>query len=359
MGVPNVQCTPIATAKTSVGGVDLGLGIIGLVGFLVAGILTGMSAIGLAGLTPATLAIWAVAMIASCLMVINLINKAMDVLFHYKLACIDGERCAVGKVMKIELNPDGDTTLALQLAPVEATTTVAQFKASAQGASLVYSDPGTASRGWVFNPSEGNGNVSEAQPIPLLHCEIKGSYLNDWLSGLLVLLWTLIGIATAAIALAATMLIPVIGWIIWAVMALIALFSILLGIHMSGGGEDQSNTQPDVPVKDQLPGSNGPVLTDSNNDKVAIGDYVMLSGMHVLDCGHAEDKHDDGTPKGTWCEIHPVRAIAKVDQAFYDNFSAGTNFDLADRYCAGLKAAAGTDGRTATAQQPLEHRAIG
>jgi hypothetical protein len=238
-------------------------------------------------------------------------------------------------------------------------TTVDQFKSSFQGQSLVYSDPGAITRGWIFHPEEGGGVVSDKQPIPLFHCEIKGTYLNDWLTGLIALLWSLIGVATAAIALAALELIPVIGWIIWAVVALIALFAALLGIHMSGDASGRGSADPDVPVGDQLPGANGPVLTDAANNKVAVGDYIILTGLHVLDCGHAEDKHDDGSPKGTWCEIHPVRGIAKIDVSIYNTYSKATDEQILDGYCTALKNYLATDGPIATAQQPLEHPRIG
>jgi len=359
MGVPDVRCAPLSQARSSINGVDLGLGIIGVIGVLIFGIMTGAAAISVAALTPATLAIWAVAMIASCLFAINLIHKAMDVLFHYKLACIDGERCALGQVMKIELNPDGDTTFNMKLAPIQDSpakvTTVAEFQSSFQGKTLVYSDPGSATRGWTFHPELGGGVVSPTQPIPLFHCEIEGTYLNDWLTGLIALLWTLIAIATAAIALAALELIPVIGWIIWAVVALIALFAALLGIHMSGDASSQGSADPDVPVGDQLPGDDGPVLTDAANNKVAVGDYIVLTGLHALDCGHAEDSHN----AGTWCEIHPVRGIAKINQAVYDTYSNAKDDQILDRYCNALKNYLGTDGAVATAEQPLEHPRIG
>lgn len=352
MGVPNVTCAPISQVRASIGGVDLGLGIIGVIGVVILGVMTGAAAVGVAALTPATLAVWAVGLIASCLFAINLINKAMDILFHYKLGCIDGERCAMGQVVKIELNPDGDTTFNMKLAPIQDWTTVAEFKTSLQGQSLVYSDPGSATRGWSFHPEEGGGVLSDKQPIPLFHCEIEGTYLNDWLTGLLALLWTLIGIATAAIALAALELIPVIGWIIWLVVALIALFASLLGIHMNEDATAKGSADPDVPLGDKLPGADGPVLTDAANNKVAVGDYVILTGLHVLDCGHAEKL-------GTWCEIHPVRAIAKIDLSIYERYSKASGNQILDRYCIALVNYLGTDGPTATAQQPLEHPRLG
>src|SRR5437879_1576707 len=139
MGVPDVKCAPIASAASTVNGVDLGIGILGVIGVVIAGVLAGAAAISVAALTPASLAIWAVLLIMSCLFAINLINKAMDVLFHYKLACIDGEQCALGQVKKIELNPDGDTTFNLKLSPIiDGVTTLAGFKASPQG-SLIFS----------------------------------------------------------------------------------------------------------------------------------------------------------------------------------------------------------------------------
>src|SRR5215470_14637462 len=122
MGVPDIECAPISAAQSTVGGVDLGLGIIGASGVAVAGITTAVAALTFAAATPATLGVAAVALSMACLFVINLINKAMDVLFRYKLACIDGERCAIGQVMKIEKNPDGDTTFDMKLAPIQANT---------------------------------------------------------------------------------------------------------------------------------------------------------------------------------------------------------------------------------------------
>lgn len=370
MGVPDVTCTPIAGAKSSIGGVNLALGIIGLIGFLFAGIATAVTAIGVTAAVPPLLAVAAVALIMSCLMLINLINQVLLVLFHFKLACIDGERCLIGKVVAIEKNPDGDTTFNMQLAPIDATTTPAEFQTSFQGKSLVFSDPGAATRGWVFKPESGAG-VVDARPIPLLHCEIEGSYMNDWLTALLALLWTIFAFASTLFALAVTLtaieMIPVIGWIIAAVIALLALLAAIFGIDFGVSdttGVDSAN--PDVPVSEQPPGTTGPVLTDAANNKVAAGDIVVLTGLHILDCGHAEDKNDDGSPKGTWCEIHPVRAIGKTTQQWYDDYSAATTATpqdntILDRYCDALKAFVATRGvaLTATARQPLEHPRIG
>lgn len=359
MGVPDVKCAPISEAKSSVGGVSLAFGIVGAVGVLVAAVATALAAGAAAATTPGTLEIWAVALAASCLVAINFVHTVLDVLFHYKLACIDGERCLMGQVQKIELNPDGDTTFNMKLAPIQDTTTVADFKASHEGSTLVYSDPGAASRGWVFKPESGAGFVSSTQPIPLLHCEIEGSYLNDWLTALLAWLWSVEVLAIAAAVLAATELIPVVGWIIWAALLLLAILALLFGIHFAGGTSDEGSADPDVPVGEKSPGSDGPVLTDAANNKVAVGDYIVLTGLHVLDCGHADDKDDDGSPKGTWCEIHPVRGIAKISKRVYDDYSSG--IDFLTTYCDALKKYLETKGlgETATSTQALEHPRIG
>jgi hypothetical protein len=355
MGVPDIQCAPISAAQSTVGGVDLGLGIIGLLGVVAAGLTTAAAALTFAAATPATLAVAAVALSVACLFAINLINKAMDVLFHYKLACIDGERCAIGQVMNIEKNPDGDTTFDIKVAPIQANTTPAEFAGSFQGSTLVFSDPGAGSRGWVFKPESGAGFLPGTQ-LPLFHCEIEGSYLNDWLTALLALAWSLLALAAAAFALAVTLTaidaIPIIGWLIFVLMAIIALLAGLLGAHMGGDAESISSTDPDV---------TGPIMTDSANQTVSVGDFIVLTGMHVLDCGHAEDKNDDGSPKGTWCEIHPVRAITKISKQSYDAYSATPDNAIIDRYCDALKEFVGTakNALTATAEQPLEHPRIG
>lgn len=359
MGTPNVTCTPIASAANSVGGVDLGLGIIGLVGFLISGIAVAVGALAASAWNPGLLATVAVALVASCLMLINLINKAQDVLFHRKLACIDGEQCALGQVMLIENNPDGDLTFNLKLASIEDGTTPAEFMAMSQS-SLVFSDPGSASRGWTFKPEAGAGFVSDQQQIPLLHCEVEGTYLNDWLTAMIAFLWTIVALAVAAIALAATELIPVVGWIISAVMAILAILAAIFGIHMAGSADSQDSSQPSVPVGQQVPGPDGPIVTDSNGNKVARGDFIALTGLHALDCGHATD-----TGKGTWCEIHPVRAITKVSQEIYDEFDTpiGTGGDaitVGGRICRALKdyLQAKTD-HVSSSSQALEHPRIG
>jgi hypothetical protein len=368
MGVPDVTCAPIASARSTIGGVDLAMGIIGVIGLVITGILTAAASITFVAGIPSLLAVWASLMIMSCLMAINLINKAMMVLFHYKLACIDGERCLIGEVMKIEKNPDGDLTFDMKLAPVQPLTTPTQFQTSYQGSTLVYSDPGAGSRGWVFKPESGAGFVS-ATHIPLLHCEIEGSYLNDWLTALLAMLWSLVAFATAvgalAVALTAIELIPIIGWIIAGVLFLIALIATLLGIHMGFSGPESVGTgEPDVPVSEQTPGATGPTLTDAANNKVAVGDFITLTGLHVLDCGHAEDTNDDGTSKGTWCEIHPVRAIGKTTKYWYDTYSTASlagDESILNRYCDALKAfvASKKDALIATSSYPLEHPKIG
>ena len=363
--VPDVTCAPISEAQSGPPGVAIGIGIVGVVAMVVADVLLLVASSGAAALSAPSLAAWAVVMIASCAAAIAMINTMIAFFFHYKLACIDGDRCAIGQVMKIELNADGDTSFNMKLAPVQAMTTPAEFQASFQGSTLVFSDPGAASRGWVFRPESGAGFLSDQQQIPLFHCEIEGSFINEWLNSILTLLYAILAMAVAALALAvglfALEMIPIIGWIIAILQLLIALFGLILGLTAGGDASSQDSADPNIPVGKQVPGEDGPILTDLAGHKVAVGDFIVLTGLHILDCGHATDKNDDGSSKGTWCELHPVRAIAKISQRIYDDVSKAPDHAVLDRFCAALTQFLITrsDGATATAQQPLEHETIG
>ncbi len=348
MADPGFTCVPIDKAKSNADGVDLWLGIAGLFGVFLSTIVL-MAGTSPPPLSPLALQLWALALMASCLMTINLIDKIQLVLLHRRLACIDGERCAVGQVVRMRIDQEDGICLAMKLAPIQETTTVEEFRNSFPGQSLVYSDPGAATRGWEFRPEANVGVVSGKQPIPLFSCVVPSAAYYDWLANMVVLLWTLFGLAVVVLVFATSPLF----WVGWVLFAIILLFILLCALFAADTGTGEpGDVSPDVPVGEQLPGPNGPVLTDTGNNQIVLGDFVMLTGLHVLDCGHADSS-------GTWCALFPVRAIAKVDRAFYDDFSKGANQQLADRYCLGLQTAAATDGPVATKQQPLEHPTIG
>lgn len=348
-------CAPIDKVWEGVNGLDIGLGIVGAIGVLMAGIMGLVIALSAAAATPPTLAIAAVTLMMSCLMVINTINQARNYAFNYKLACIGENRCAIAFVHSMEMNVDGDLAINVVLAPATDQTEEKDYKNMFQAAELVYTDPGVGTRGWNFGPHE-NGRGDFGKGLPLLHCEIEGSYLDDWTKGLLAYLWLLFALAVAALILATTLTaLGPIGWAIAGAVFLLLLLAALFAGHMLGDEEHLSGAEGD-PIGISTPDPSGPVITDVGGQSVNVGDFIVMIGRHVCDTGHHGEKGDP-TGRGVWDELHPVLGITKLRPTEYLKIgTTHTSGDLYDKYCESLQAFIN---RTAPPVVTLEHPYIG
>lgn len=350
-----VTCAPIDKVWDGVNGADLTLGVIGALGILSVGITLAVESFTAAGVTPATIQVAGVALIAACLMTISLVHKIRDYAFHYKLACLDGTRCAIAQVVSIEADADGDTALNTVLAPATNTTEVAEYQAMYQGGSLVYMDPGLATRGWHLKPTDNGVHPGTfGKGLPLFHCEIVGSYLDDWTTAFIAYLWSLVALAAAAVALATVAdAAGPFGWAIWIAIA----FLLLLAGWFARKGQSDESEAGASPVGSATPGSDGPVITDSGGTAIRQGDYIALIGLHACDTGH-HGKKDDPTDRGCWDELHPVMGITKISSEQYAAApTMHTDGDIYDRYCQALQDWVNRTGDVQNA--PLEHRSLG
>jgi hypothetical protein len=353
----NTTCTPLAGAWDGVGGVNIGLGVVGAVMAIAAGVTAALAAFGIASLTPASMAIAAWLLATACLFAINLLNKVRDYFFDHRLVCLDGDRCAIARVEAIEDDADGDKALNTILAPAQRSTTESDYQTMFQAKTLVYVDPGLASRGWHLEPKDNRKGSNPATfgegKLPFFHCEIEGTYLDDWTSALLAYFWLLEAIAIAAFALAiAALALGPIAWAIWIAIAILVFLLALLGLHFAGGSPDTGST-PAGPVGSSTPSPSGPVITDSGGNTISVGDFIALRGRHVCDTGH----HDAG---GCWDELHPVLAVTKIPQSDYDlapvDHVAG---DIYDKYCDALQGFLGEKGQIEQGLTYLEHPRVG
>jgi hypothetical protein len=303
-------CQPIGDVWTGVGWGTYAGGILAAVGTVAAGVATALALFNVAFFTlnPVTIGIAAGVLIASLLGLIATLTHIRNYFFDHRLGCIAEEECALGQVWIIEDNSDGDRSLNLILAPAADSTTEAEYRTMWQAEKLVFHDPGvaTADSSWKHKPGAlrlgveptGQGTFK----LPYFHCEIEGTFFDDWTSALLVYMWALVGYATAilALAIAGTVSGPL-GWILVGLIALLALLALALGLLPS---QDDVFTTEAGPIGTATPGPNGPIVTDSGGSTIAVGDFIVILGRHVVDTGHSDE--------GCWNELHPVRAIAKV-----------------------------------------------
>jgi len=371
MSVPDTSCAAIGdvwegyptTAALAVT-IPAGASVAVIAGIITAYILGAFGGIAAASLSPATLIVMCSITIAALVALITFLELLIQYLFQYKLACVDGDRCAIVKILSIEHNEDSDQSMNTIVAPLsDPKTSEAEYRAMWQAASLVYSDstPGVASRGWKLRP-ESNG----AEPrfgdhkLPLFHCEIQGAANYEWIKGLIAYMVAMIIVLAGIIALAA--LGAALGpfyYVLLALIALLILLAILFGIKVgtsstSGAGDATSHTD----IGKATPGPDGYVVTDTFGRTIKVGDHALLYGLHVIDTAHHKpDDHD-----GVWCELHPVRAIAKLDQAMYDAVSTTGPEGVYQRLCAAMsdyvKRPIG-ESDTGMAATPLEHERIG
>ena len=370
MSVPDTRCAAIGdvwegypkTAALAIG-IPAGASVAVIAGIIIAYIGGAFGGIAAASLSPATLIVMCAITIVALVATITFLELLIKYLFQYKLACVDGERCAIVKILSIEHNEDSDHSLNTIVAPLrDPKTSEAEYKAMWQASSLVYSDssPGVASRGWKLRP-DSNG----AEPrfgdnkLPLFHCEIQGAANYEWIQGLIAYMVLMIAVLAGIIVLAAVgaALGPFYYVLLAAILLLIllaALFGIKVGTSTTSGADDATSH---TDIGTATPGPDGYVVTDTFGRTIAVGDYALLYGLHVIDTAHHKpDDHD-----GVWCELHPVRAIAKLDKTMYDAVSTTGPDGMYKQLCAAMTEyiRRPIGDTTGVAAAPLEHERIG
>jgi hypothetical protein len=295
---------------------------------LVAGVWAAVLAFSAGSITPMSMIIVASILFAAALAGVIALTRIRSYFFEHRLACLDGDHCAIARIERMEDDGDGDTALNVILAPADDKTDEPTYKSQFQAGSLVYVDPGLAGRGWHLDPFAVRDGEKFGAGIPFFHCEIEGSYFDDWTSALIAWMVGLMIIAAVALALAiaATALGPI-AWVIWIAVALLVLLLALFGIHM-GGTSDVSGTSGG-PVGDATPTPGGPIITDSGGNHLSNEDFVGILGRHVTDCGHAD--------KGCWDELHNVYALTKIPPDLYAMAPVShTAGDIYDQLCSAL-----------------------
>jgi hypothetical protein len=320
------KCTTVAGVWDGVPGVDMALGIIGVIGLIVAPVTLALIALFGAGITPASMIIAASALQFACLFAINLLHKVREYIFDHRLICLGGERCAIGQVISIEDNGDGDKSMNTVLAPATPTTTPAAYQSWFQPSELIYRDPGLATRGFHLDPATARKPLFGAG-LPYLHAEIEGTYFDTLTLAVLAWLWTILGIAVAAmIAAGLALALGPYAWAIWIAVAILVILAILL-IGLFGGSDDDSISAG--PLGEATPSPSGPIITDIGGQTINTRDFVALIGRHVCDTGH-------NAP--CWDELHTVTGVAKIPEADYRAIpTTHTAGDLYYRYCDALR----------------------
>jgi hypothetical protein len=185
--------------------------------------------------------------------------------------------------------------------------------------------------------------------LPFFHCEIEGTKLDDWTIALIAYLWTLVGLAATAFALAAAgAALGPISWAIWIAIALFIFLASLFGLSL---GDDPAGSAPAAPVGNAVPGPAGPIITDAGGNAINVGDLVAMIGYHITDSGHNP---------GCWNELHPLKGIAKITQREYNSVGiAHAPDDIYDKYCAALKDFVTNVGKISQTLTHLEHKRVG
>jgi hypothetical protein len=350
----------------------IGLGIVGAVAAVtsaVAVIAALIMAIGPAALSPVSMSIAAIALLVAASSLLAVMVRITEYFFDHRLVCVREDQCALGMVESLEKDGDGDTAVNLILAPADFdNTSFADYKSSVQGRLIFGLDQVTGNelqqvkdlrdkKGWNIVPTANRPDFPEARTwgmanLPLFHTEIEGTKFDDWttaiiayLSGVIIAAIVLIALAAAAMALGP------IGWII---LALLALLILLAALFLTSLGDEEADAVDPSAYPDATPGPSGPILTGDNTE-IKINDFVVINGRYIIDTGHNPD---------CWCELHPIRAIAKVEKDIYTNFPPGIDSPIDDKssrlqeYCEALKRFASERGKLLTAA-PLEHEKMG
>jgi hypothetical protein len=254
-----------------------------------------------------------VSLIVACGVGIWMVNRIRDYFFDHKLLCI-GDRfpptLVCGKVNSIEENGDGDNSLNLLVDPITEHTMMHDFmieKAFAYARKLIKAGPEEKKDldklGFIFNENLARAPIGEN--IPLLHCEIQGTAMDDYCKETIGYL-TALGIWGAVMGVAGAIChIPVWGWI---AMAVIGLLLAILSFFKGASGYKRVSTgvlseKTSTDLASALPEAFGGFSTPGGYT-INIDDHVAVLGRHVCDTGHYEE--------GCWNEIHPIDGITKL-----------------------------------------------
>ena len=248
-----------------------------------------------------------------------------------RLVCIGGERCAVGWVSKVE--PPGkksgldrfdtDYSFNLVLAPHLEGAKQATVEADGIQGELIRNQL----PGWDFQ------GMDETQwknrTAAALHCEFEGGGVWELLQ------WALVAFALATAATVACA-IPIIGWVVCAILgaaaAIISLVGVISALNNVGDPNDVNPGLGEIHVPD--PTGRG-------------GDILVVKGTWVYDSAH------EG-----WNEIHPILHCQRIGT--WNGSWSGTEFApphtkaAVDRWCNELARA--DDPATRDAQQRPENQ---
>lgn len=350
-------CKPLKDTWPGVPGLTYVLGVVAIIGLIMAGIATAMATFIAAFSFPPAIILAGAAFIGACGAAIATLNTVRDYFYDYKLACIEPDVCVIGKAILMEYNPDGDKSIDLLLAPADEKTTLNEYENIMwQSMKLIWPKNlkvALSTRNWKLVP-EANRSVKPLffgnNTLPFFHCELQGTKIDDWITALIAYLWGLIGLAGAAIiAVKIGLAVPIVGWILLLALAILAFLLSIFG--SSAFGADDSEASIDVDdLKDAKPNDDGIILTDSIGNNIQNGDFLLLNGPHITDVGHNPN---------CWTEIHPIMAIAKVSKDDYDKVGIGAASVEFIKFCNAIKDYVKNGGTIRISKQSLEHPKIG
>lgn len=352
------QCTTIGDLWDGVGfgGWFFGIfAILGIIWTIIQGALIAFSNPAVWA-TPVSVGIAGGILLATCIMAIGVLVHARNYFFDHRLLCINDNQCAVGKVIVIEHNADGDKSLDLLLAPATEETSAEDYQNNLwQSRDLIFHDDGSLdTRGWHLDPKRNRDEspiTFGPNRLPFFHCEIEGTKLDTWIDALLAYLGVLMAIAAAAIAAAVifTSLGPI-GWVLWIAAALLLLLLAIFGIDIGLTSEDEASVDIDN-LSEAVPDPMGPIVTDSSGNHIQNGDIVAIIGSHICDTGHNPT---------CWNEIHPVKGIARLrDLKFYMNVGTDTPSPQFIALCDALNRHVNDFGTVSQGLTHLEHPRMG
>jgi hypothetical protein len=347
-------CKPLDQVWSGVGAGTIGLGIVAIIGTIVAGVTTALVLFTASFAFPPNIYIAGGALIAACIAGIAALVLARNYFYDYKLACIEDNVCVMGKAILMEYNADGDKSMDLLLAPANEKTTPEEYQFKMwQSVKLIFKDIGLTTRNWHLDVK---GNRAKKpigfgpNELPFFHCEIQGTKIDDWITALIAYFGVLIGLATAAIiAVSLGLALGPIGWALLAAIALLALLLSIFGISVSGGDNDEASIDLDN-LQDATPNGDDIIVTDSKGNNIQNGDFVLLNGPHITDTGHNPT---------CWNEIHPVMAIAKISIDDYNEVGFDKPSATFEKFCSAIKDSLKRGENIALKNRVLEHTKLG
>ena len=330
----NTTCTTVSDVWDGFGVLGWSAGIVGAIGILTVGVWAALAAFHVASLTPTTMIIAANALWVAALIAIAALYQLRTYFFDHRLICQGDDRCAMAHVITVEDDGDGDKSLNTILAPATYDTSETDYRAMGQASELVYKNtvpPLETSRGWHLDPKANRPDLwpkgyGRDGQLPFFHCEIEGTKFDDWTTALIAYLFVLLALAIAAMVAAAAA--TALGPIAWAIWIAVALLILLLSLFFGSLGDEDTGSAGAGPIGDATPSPTGPVITDSGGNHISGGDYVALLGRPVCDAGHNPT---------CWDELHPLKAIAKIQQSEYEAVPAVPAIGgILDQYCDAL-----------------------